>query len=64
MYIAKLRKLNQKLRDYLKALNSRLERVLERIATKQLLLERKQPKPVSDEHQLEIADKELENAHQ
>ena len=36
-YVSKLKKLNEKLRNKLKDLNGRLERVLDRINTKQLL---------------------------
>ena len=43
-------------------MNSRLERVLNRISTKQILYERQRNQEQDKEHQLEVADKELENA--
>ena len=43
-------------------MNSWLERVLNRISTKQILYERQRKQEQDKEHQLEVADKELENA--
>jgi len=60
-YISKLKKLNEKLRNKLKDLNSRLERVLDRINTKQLLAKKKN-KEVPVERQIDVCDKEIENA--
>jgi chromosome segregation ATPase len=60
-YISKLKKLNEKLRNKLKDLNSRLERVLDRINTKQLLAKKKN-KEVPVEKQINVCDKEIENA--
>lgn len=60
-YVSKLKKLNEKLRNKLKDLNSRLERVLDRINTKQLLAKKKS-KEVPVEKQINVCDKEIENA--
>jgi chromosome segregation ATPase len=60
-YVAKLKKLNEKLRNKLKDLNGRLERVLDRINTKQLLAKKKN-KEVPVDKQINVCDKEIENA--
>ncbi|CAI2371527.1 unnamed protein product [Moneuplotes crassus] len=60
-YVSKLKKLNEKLRNKLKDLNGRLERVLDRINTKQLLAKKKH-KEVPVEKQISVCDKEIENA--
>lgn len=61
-YVNRLKHLNERLRNKLKELNARLERVLDRVNAKQILAKKKNTREVSVEHQIEIADKELENA--
>ena len=53
--------MNEKLWGKLKELNDRLERVLDRVNAKQILAKKRQ-REVPIDHQIEIADKEIENA--
>ena len=60
-YILHLKVLNDKLRSTLKEFNFRLERVLDKVNAKQILAQKK-IRYVPIEHQIEVADKEIENA--
>jgi hypothetical protein len=61
-YLFKVQGLNQRLRDHLKMVNSKLEKVLDKINSKQILLIEQQKKKVtvSLDHKIQVADKSLE----
>ena len=61
-YYSKLNNLNKALRDKLKQLNERLERVLDKVYIKSLNPNKTTAPEIDSSYLLHIADKELENA--
>jgi DNA repair exonuclease SbcCD ATPase subunit len=62
--LEKLRSINYRLRKKLKELNTKVERAIDRTDTKRMLAARKKKKVVDIPHQVQVMDKEIENAEQ